>query len=116
MFIDKSDMNLFNFTKNTFKIFSVSFLLLGFNVVISGFLASLERTADACIISLNRGLFAVSLSLIIMILIFGGNGIWISTIASEGLVLLLSIMLLKRFNKNLDQLTYNSTAHEIKTV
>lgn len=116
MFIDKSDINLFNFTKNTFNIFSVSFLLLGFNAVTSGFLASLERTTDACIISLNRGLFAVSLSLILMILIFGGNGIWISTIASEGVVLLLSIMLLKRFNKNLDQVNYSSTANKIETV
>ncbi|NFH78972.1 MATE family efflux transporter [Clostridium botulinum] len=96
MFIDKSDMSLFNYTAHTFKIFSISFLILGFNVVTSGFLASLEKSIDACKISLGRGLFILSISLFLMIFLFGGNGIWISTIVSEIIVLIFSLLLLRK--------------------
>lgn len=102
MFIDKSDMALFEYTVSKFKLFSISFLILGFNVVASGFLSSLERTFDACKISLGRGLFVITISLIISVMIFGGNGIWFSTIISESIVLILSIIMIKKCLKDID--------------
>ena len=88
MFIDKSDIGLFNYSVDVFKLFSISFALLGFNVVTSGFLASIEKTKEANLISVGRGLVIIFITVIATISIFGGDGIWISTIVSELLVLL----------------------------
>ncbi|MEG0050534.1 MAG: MATE family efflux transporter [Terrisporobacter sp.] len=116
MFIDKSDMALFEYTVSKFRLFSISFLILGFNVVISGFLSSLEKTLDACKISLSRGLFVISISLFVTVLAFGGNGIWFSTIISECVVLVLSLITLKHALKDMDLYSDESNTEIAMTV
>ncbi len=44
----------------------------------------------------------VTISLIISVMIFGGNGIWFSTIISESIVLILSIIMIKKCLKDID--------------
>lgn len=95
MFIDKNDIDLFKYSVDVFKLFSVSFALLGFNVVTSGFLASIEKTKEANLISIGRGLIIIFISVITTISIFGGDGIWISTIVSELLILLFAATRIK---------------------
>ena len=99
MFIDKSDLSLFEYTVKAFRVFSLSFALVGFNVVTSGLLASLEKTKEAGIISMSRGFFVIFISLITSISLFGSNGIWISTIISELIVLAFSVTKIKQLLK-----------------
>lgn len=96
LFINKSDFNIFNYTVNCFKIYSISFILIGFNVVISGLLASIHKTKDAGLISISRGIFLISISVIVCTFLFGHKGIWISAIISELIVLILSVNKLKK--------------------
>ena len=96
MFIDKSDMKLFNYSVNVFKLFSISFALLGFNVVTSGFLSSIQKAKDASLISVGRGFVVIFTMTVISIILFGGNGIWLSSTMSELLVLLFTITRIRK--------------------
>ncbi|CEK38593.1 MATE family efflux transporter [Paraclostridium sordellii] len=95
MFIDKSDMNLFLYTVKTLRISSVAYLIMGYNVIISGFCVSTGKAIHASIVSLGRGLVVITLSLIIMTFIFGGSGIWMATFVSEAIVLAISSIILR---------------------
>lgn len=95
MFIDKSDTEIFKYAVSILKVFSISFAILGFNVLTSGALASMEKTKDAGIISIGRGLVVIFIAAVLSICIFGGEGIWISAIISELIVLLFSAKKIK---------------------
>ena len=95
MFIEKTNVDIFKYAVNVLKIFSISFAILGFNVVTSGALASIEKPKDAGVISMGRGLVVIFITVILSICMFGGNGIWISTILSEFTVLIFSVIKIK---------------------
>ncbi|MDU2687622.1 MATE family efflux transporter [Paeniclostridium sordellii] len=95
MFIDKSDMSLFLYTVKTLRISSVAYLIMGYNVIISGFCVAIGKAIHASIVSLGRGLVVIALSLIIMTFIFGGSGIWMATFVSEAIVLAISSIILR---------------------
>lgn len=95
LFINPMETELFKYSLHVFRLFSVSFLFLGYNVIISGFFASIEKPILSTIISLSRGLVVISISLFAMIFIFGGEGIWISTGVSEFICIFISLVFLK---------------------
>lgn len=95
MFIDESDMSLFLYTVKTLRISSVAYLIMGYNVIISGFCVATGKAIHASIVSLGRGLVVITLSLIIMTFIFGGSGIWMATFVSEAIVLAISSIILR---------------------
>lgn len=95
LFINPSETELFQYSVHVFRLFSVSFLFLGYNVIISGFFASIEKPLLSTIISLSRGLVVICISLFAMIFIFGGKGIWISTGISEFICLFISWIFIK---------------------
>ncbi|SHK29706.1 putative efflux protein, MATE family [Clostridium cavendishii DSM 21758] len=96
VFIKNADVDLFNYSVYAFKLFSTSFLVVGYNILISGFFASIEKPTKAIAISLSRGLVTIILSLFIMTTLFNDLGIWIATLVSEILCILISITVLKR--------------------
>lgn len=103
MFISNSDKELFSYTVNILRIFSVSFLIMGYNVIVSGFCVAVDKTMLAGIVSLGRGIVIITLSLIIMILLFGDDGIWISTFVSELIVLFIAKKSLKICKDDIDK-------------
>ncbi|MGL5615504.1 MAG: MATE family efflux transporter [Sarcina sp.] len=96
VFLDSNNYHLFDFTDSSFKAYSFTFILMGFNVLIAGFCSALEKPKYASIISLGRGLFIVTFSLFIMTTLFGSKGIWISTAISEAICLVISLIILKK--------------------
>ena len=74
--------------------------MLGFNMLIAGFMTALERPTQAICISIGRGLIIQSLSLIALSLIFGADGIWYTPILSEGICLVMSILFLRQYLKS----------------
>ena len=96
IFIDKSDITLFNYTVKTLRISSVAYLIMGYNVIISGFCVSTGKAIHASVISLGRGLVVITLSLILMTSIFGGAGIWFTTLVSEAIVLVIARKILQK--------------------
>ena len=91
-FIGTEDSSLFRYSTRAFRIFSLSFLIVGFNILISGYFVAVEKPVEAIVISLSRGLFALIIVLKIMVYLFGDFGIWISPLVSESVVLLISVI------------------------
>ena len=100
-FIGIEDSSLFSYSTKSFRIFSLSFLIVGFNILISGYFVAVEKPFEAIIISLSRGLFALIIVLKIMVYLFGDFGIWISPLVSESVVFVISlIFILNHRRKN----------------
>lgn len=96
VFLKESGTTLSDYSIRAFRIFSISYLMIGFNIVAAGFMTALERPGPAIAISVCRGLVVQSLCLFALVAAFGGAGIWETTILSEGLCLAGTIWLLKR--------------------
>jgi putative MATE family efflux protein len=84
-----------------FRQYSFSWLLVGFNVVIGGFLTALERPLPAIAISTGRGLIVQSAVVVSLAALTAGGGLWFAPVLSEALVLAMAAVLLKR---NLNQM------------
>ena len=103
LFITDGSSKLIKDSILAFRLYSTSFLLLGFNILCSGFCVSIEKPLLATIISLSRGFVLIIISLILCILLFGGKGIWISPIICEIGCLFISFLCTKKsFNSILN--------------
>ena len=79
-----------------FRQYAFSYLLVGFNVVIGGFLTAMERPYPAIAISTGRGLIVQSAVLVSLAAVTAGAGIWFTPVISEALVLVMAVFFLKR--------------------
>ena len=100
LFINPQQIELFNSTVSVFKLYAISFLFLGFNLIISGFFVAIDKPLYSAIISLGRSLVLILISLFILTKLFGGMGIWITTDVSEVATLIVSLSLLFKFFKS----------------
>lgn len=92
-FISKELVELSAYTAKVFRIFILSFLIVGYNVVIAGFFTAIEKTVPAVIIALGRGFVTLVISVAVLTTMFGGESIWYASILSELLCLVVSISL-----------------------
>ena len=90
---------LITYSVSAFRHYSVSYLLLGFNVVIGGFMTAVERPVPAISISIGRGLALQSAVLLTLAALFGGDALWYTPIFSEALCLCLSVYSLRRYRR-----------------
>ncbi|MFL7797728.1 MATE family efflux transporter [Clostridium chauvoei] len=111
IFLKGHSPELFSYSVSAFRIFSTAFLILGFNVLISGYFASIEKPFNATIISLSRGLIIITIVLLTMTSLVGENGIWISTLISELLCLIISILLLIK-----NRISYKKSSYKTSNV
>ena len=94
------DEDLFNLTVHGFRIFALSFLFMGFSVFSSGFFTALNDGLTSAIISFIRTLVFQIIPVFLLPLIFGLDGIWISTVTAEIMAVILSaIFLVKKRRK-----------------
>lgn len=91
----------FGYSVKVFREYSFSFLLVGFNVVLGGFLTAVERPRAAITISVGRGLVVQSACLLTLAAVFGGGGIWYAALLSETLVLFISYYFFRQYKKSL---------------
>lgn len=90
------DEELFEMTSNAFRIYAVSFLICGFNIYSSSFFTALNNGMVSAIISFMRTLAFQILSVLILPMVFGLNGIWLSITVAEVLSLIVTITFLVR--------------------
>jgi Na+-driven multidrug efflux pump len=86
---------LYIYSIKAIRMFSLSFIIVGYNILISGFFAAIAKPKYATIISLSRGLVIITLSLFIMTSLFGETGIWLATAVSEGISIIISLLIFK---------------------
>lgn len=88
-----------------FRIFSLSFLVLGFNIVGSGYFTAIERPKESLVISLGRGLVIIAAALAGCIALMGGEGIWWAPVVSELLCLGVTLLLVRLYIRRERRLT-----------
>ena len=88
------DKSLFELTHNGFIIFSISYLMCGFNIWGSAFFTALGNGGISAAISFLRSLLFQIVSIFVLPLIFGISGIWMSVVVAESLSLIVTVVFL----------------------
>lgn len=77
------DLALMELTKHGFCLYSLSFLIMGFNIFGSAFFTALGNGIVSALISFLRTLLFQLVSVLILPLVLGIDGIWLSVVAAE---------------------------------
>lgn len=93
------DQTLLDLSTTALRIFSVSFIISGFNIYASAFFTALNNGLISAAISMARTLVFQIAAVFVMPLLLGVNGIWSATVFAELLSLVLSIVFLVKFAK-----------------
>lgn len=92
---EKPELNLASV--GAMRRYALSYLLLGFNILISGFLTAVERSRGAICISVGRGLAVQASALLLLAAVFGGSSIWFAPVISEAVCALAAVFFLRAF-------------------
>ncbi len=87
----------YDLTVAGFKLFSISFIFSGFNVMSSGFFTALSNGKISALISFCRTLVFTSIFIILLSHLFGVTGTWLSVPAAEGLTAAVCIFMHKKY-------------------
>lgn len=99
VYLSHASDKLVAYSVRAFRHYGISYLLVGFNVVIGGFLTALERPTPAISISVGRGLVLQSAVLLTLAALFGGETLWYTPIISEALCLAMSVIFLRLYQR-----------------
>lgn len=94
------DQELYDMTKHAFRIFSFAFILSGINIFVSSFFTALNNGGVSAAISFLRTLVFQMLSVLILPMLLGIDGIWMAiTVAEVCACLISAIFLFAKKNK-----------------
>lgn len=94
------DVGLLKLTISGFRIFALCFAFLGFGIFVSGFFTALNDGLTSALIAFLRALVFQSAAILILPMIWGFNGVWVSVVVAEFMSLVLgSVFLLLKKNK-----------------
>lgn len=93
------DAELLDMTTNAMRLYSLSFLLCGFNIFGSAFFTALNNGPVSALISFLRTLVLQVAAILILPVFWGINGIWLAIVVAEGLTLIVTSILLIRYRK-----------------
>ena len=88
------DAELLAITEHAFKLFSFCFLLLGFNIFSSSFFTALNNGGISAAISFLRTLIFQTLSVLILPIFLGVDGLWGANVAAEIFAFVISLAFL----------------------
>lgn len=88
------DQDLYLMTVRGFRFYAISFLLSGFNIFGSAFFTALNNGAISAAISFLRTLLFQCVSILVLPVIWGIDGIWSAVIAAELLSLVVTVVFL----------------------
>ena len=88
------DAELMNLTISGFRIFSISFLLMGFAIFGSGFFTALNDGLTSALISFLRTMVFEAAAVIILPLFLKINGVWMAIVVAECMAVLLTALCL----------------------
>lgn len=95
----KGDLEQIIYSKGAMAKYSFSYLLIGYNIIISGFSASMLKPNNSIIINILRSFVMIGLALFLLSKI-NPQYIWFSSILSEGLTLIFSLIVIKALLEN----------------
>ena len=90
IFIDTNIQPLFHDSVKAFRMFSLCYLVIGYNIIYSGYFAALDKNRYSFTISILRGFVFIAFSIWVLGWLFQGDGIWLATLLCECMTLLCS--------------------------
>ncbi len=93
------DNNLLEMITNAIRIFSISFIISGFNIFASSFFTALNNGLVSAIISFVRTLVFQVIMILLLPILFGINGVWFAVVAAEILALIVSTIIIIKNKK-----------------
>lgn len=96
-----SDTALMNIVTGGLKLFSLSFIVTGFNVISSFYFTSVGYAKESAIISSLRGLVLLTLNIFLLPLILGDSGIWLVPPVTELVTFTVALYFLKQINSKM---------------
>ncbi len=98
-FFAGKNQEVFKITMRGLNLHSLSFLVIGLNILASSLFTSLSNGKISALLSLLRTFVFLSMLLIIFPKMFGETGIWISVPTSEFITIFLSVFIIIKYNK-----------------
>lgn len=93
------DAELHRLTAKAFRIYGLSYLLVGFNFYFSAFFTALNNGLLSAVISTSRALIFETTAVFLLPVLFGVDGIWFSVLCAEVATLLLSALLFDKYKE-----------------
>ncbi|MFQ9698093.1 MAG: MATE family efflux transporter, partial [Zhenhengia sp.] len=93
----KKGSSLFEIALNGFKIFSIGFLLSGFNIFASGMFTAFSNGKISALLSLLRTFVFFVIGLLILPRFLGVNGVWLIVPFAELSTLVISIICIYKY-------------------
>lgn len=94
------DAGLMELTVSGFRVFALSFVFMGYSIFSSGFFTALNDGVTSALISFLRTLVFQTAAVMLLPLIWGLDGVWISIVAAEFMSVVISgVFLLAKRNK-----------------
>ncbi len=93
------DEALWEMTTRGFRLYSICFLVLGFNIFASSFFTALNDGLVSGTLSFLRTLLFQIATILIMPAIWGIDGVWLAIVASEGIALFVTAFCFVRFKE-----------------
>lgn len=100
IFLEAEQEGLFDTTVAALRLYCLSFLLMGYNILVSGFLTAINHPDYSFVISICRSFVFLFASLVVMAALFGAMGIWLASFVSEGMCLGVTWWFYQRWKKN----------------
>lgn len=88
------DKELLDMTTNAIRLFSLSYIISGFNIFSSSFFTALNNGLVSALISFLRTMIFEVAMIFILPIVLGINGIWLAVVGAEILALIISIVFL----------------------
>ena len=86
------DEELFALTKHGFRLYSLSFLVTGFNIFGSAFFTALNNGVVSATISFLRTLLFQIIVVLVLPIFLGINGIWLAIVVAELMALVVTVL------------------------
>ena len=99
IFNSENSVRMARFAHMGMRLYFIGYFFAGFNIVAAGYLSATDRPAEAFITSICRGMAAIVVGSLVLIRLFGMNGVWAAFPVSELLTALLTLFLLLRRTK-----------------
>ena len=81
------------------RICTVALLFIGFNIFASGMFTALSNGVVSAVLAFSRSFVFMLITMIVLPLILGVNGIWLATPAAELMALALSAFMFFKYRK-----------------
>lgn len=92
----KNNQTISDMASRGAKIYALSFLMSGFNVIISGYFTYIGKAKESVIIAACRGIIFIGIGIFILPQVFQITGVWLTVPFAELFTFIISIFLLKK--------------------